>query len=71
MTYHPKVTWLAYNRRVDIVLEPSGQQSMKAFPSDAPDARILWQRSQPRLQKVEVAANSGTGATLHAELKKN
>ena len=49
MTHHPKVTWLAYNRRVDIVLEPSGQQSMKAFPSDAPDARILWQR--PKVAK--------------------
>jgi hypothetical protein len=32
----------------------------------------MWQRPEPRLQKVEVAANSvGTGTTLHAELKKN
>jgi OmpA family/PEGA domain len=67
-----QVTWLAYNRRVDIILEPTGQQSTRAFPNSAPDARILWQRPQPKLQKVEVAANSGTTApTLHAELKKN
>jgi len=72
MTKRPEVTWLAYNRRVDIVLEPTGQQSTKAFPNAAPDSRILWQRPQPRLQKVEVAANSGaTAAILHAELKKN
>jgi OmpA family/PEGA domain len=72
MTHHAQVTWLAYNRRVDIVLEPSGQQSTKAFPNDAGDARILWQRPEPRLQKVEVAANSAaTAATLNAELKKN
>ncbi len=72
MMHHPRVTWFAYNRRVDIVLEPSGQQSTKAFPNDAPDARILWQRPEPRLQKVEVAANSAaTAAALHAALKKN
>jgi OmpA family/PEGA domain len=69
---NPQITWLAYNRRVDIILEPTGQQSTKAFPNSAPDARILWQRPQPKLQKVEVAANSGAIApTLHAELNKN
>jgi OmpA family/PEGA domain len=71
MMNSPQVTWLAYNRRVDIILEPTGQRSTKAFPNAAPDARILWQRPQPKLQKVEVAAKSGTTATLHAELKKN
>jgi hypothetical protein len=53
-----KSTWLAYNRRVDIVLEPAGQQSTQSFPNDAPDARTLWQRFEPDLQKVESAANS-------------
>lgn len=72
MMHHPQVTWLAYNRRVDIVLEPSGQQSTRAFPNDAPDAQTLWQRPEPRLQKVEVAANAAaTAASLKAELKKN
>lgn len=62
MMNRKKDTWLAYNRRVDIILEPTGQQSGKAFPNDASDARILWQRAQPSLQKVEVAANSSTNA---------
>jgi OmpA family len=68
---NPQVTWLAYNRRVDITLEPTGQQSLKAFPNSAPDARILWQRPQPKLQKVEVANSGTTALTVHAELKKN
>ncbi len=53
-------TWLAYNRRVDIILEPTGKQSTEAYPNDASDARILWQRAQPSLQKVESATNQTT-----------
>jgi hypothetical protein len=55
MTKRQKVTWLAYNRRVDIVLEPAGQVSAKVYPNDTPDARILWQRSAPKLKTVERA----------------
>jgi OmpA family/PEGA domain len=66
MMHRAKATWLAYNRRVDIILEPSGQESTKAFPNNVSDARILWQRSQPSLGKVELAANSRTLASLHA-----
>lgn len=70
MMHRTKDTWLAYNRRVDIILEPTGQQSAKAFPNDASDARILWQRAQPSLQKVEVSANLTTNAEpLRAGLK--
>ena len=47
---------LAYNRRVDIVLEPSGQQSTEAYPNTAPDARTLWQRTAPTLKVVESAS---------------
>ena len=39
-----KATWLAYNRRVNVILEPKGQESTEAYPNDAPDARVLWQR---------------------------
>ncbi|HEY6945499.1 MAG TPA: OmpA family protein [Candidatus Acidoferrum sp.] len=53
-----KATWLAYNRRVDIVLEPQGQQSAEAYPDDAPDARILWARKEPSLKRVEGAAKT-------------
>ena len=33
MKRNKKATWLAYNRRVDMVLEPQGQQSTEAFPT--------------------------------------
>jgi OmpA family protein/PEGA domain-containing protein len=51
-----KATWLAYNRRVDVILEPKGQQSTEAYPNEAPDARILWQRPVPKLKTVETAS---------------
>jgi OmpA family/PEGA domain len=53
MTQHQKSTWLAYNRRVDIVREPAGQQSTEAYPNDARGARIVWERPQPSLKSVE------------------
>jgi hypothetical protein len=55
MDSRKKATWLAYNRRVDIVLEPAGQESTEAYPNDAPDARILWQRQAPSLKTFESA----------------
>lgn len=51
-----KATWLAYNRRVDVILEPAGQESTEAYPNDAPDARVLWQRPVPKLKTVETAS---------------
>jgi hypothetical protein len=72
MMHHSSATWLAYNRRVDVVLEPTGEQSMETFPNDALDAPILWQRAQPGLRKVESAANSATSdKSLHAEARLN
>lgn len=61
---HLRATWLAYNRRVDIVLEPAGQQSTKEYPNDTTDARILWQRPEPSLKTVEAAAKSPEGAKI-------
>jgi hypothetical protein len=58
MTSRKKATWLAYNRRVDVVLEPAGQESTEAYPNDAPDARLLWQRPMPQLKAVENASQS-------------
>ena len=60
MMRRSSATWLAYNRRVDIILEPTGKQSTEAYPNDASDARILWQRAQPSLHKVESATNQTT-----------
>ncbi|MGA8221325.1 MAG: OmpA family protein [Candidatus Acidiferrales bacterium] len=67
-----KATWLAYNRRVDIVLEPAGQQSVVAYPNDASDTRILFEPAVPSLKKVEMAAKAPVNAgSLHAALSSN
>jgi OmpA family/PEGA domain len=47
--------WLAYNRRVDIVLLPSGKKSTQYYPNSAADARLIWQEPRPALRKVEAA----------------
>jgi len=62
MTSRKKATWLAYNRRVDVVLEPAGQESTEAYPNDAPDARVLWQRPMPQLKAVENASQVPNGS---------
>lgn len=59
MVSKKKATWLAYNRRVDIILEPSGQESTKAYPNDAPDTRVLWQREVPSLKAFETTERAG------------
>ncbi len=64
MVKNKKTTWLAYNRRADLVLEPTSQQSVRAYPTDAPDARIEWERPRPALKKVELLANSSPSATV-------
>ena len=60
-----KATWLAYNRRVDVVLEPNGQQSEKEYPNTASDVRLLWERPEPSLKAVEAA--SGVQGVEHAQ----
>jgi hypothetical protein len=47
--------WLAYNRRADIVLLPSGKKSSQYFPNGADDSGIIWQVPKPPLAKVEKA----------------
>jgi OmpA family/PEGA domain len=47
--------WLAYNRRADIVLMPSGKKSAQFFPHNADDSGIIWQVPKPALTKVEKA----------------
>lgn len=56
-----KATWLAYNRRVDIVLEPTGQQSTKMYPNDVASAHLLWQRSEPSIRTLSRMAKSSPG----------
>jgi hypothetical protein len=47
--------WLAYNRRADVVLLPSGKKSVQVFPHNADDSGIIWQVPKPPLKKVEAA----------------
>jgi hypothetical protein len=47
--------WLAYNRRVDIVLLPSGKKSTESYPHSAADSQIIWQVPKPAVKKVEAA----------------
>jgi len=61
MSKKEKETWLAYNRRVDIILEPVGQQSTEAYPNGSKDARILWQLPAPKLDAVQSAERSPSG----------
>lgn len=61
MTRKEKDTWLAFNRRVDIDLEPTGQKSAIAYPVDAPHARLLWARTEPSLKAVEAATKTASG----------
>jgi hypothetical protein len=54
-TRHTKTTWLAYNRRADIILEPRDVQSTEDYPNDVAAARLLWQRPEPSLKKIRMA----------------
>jgi hypothetical protein len=62
MTKHAKTTWLAYNRRADVILQPRDIQSTEDYPNDVADARLLWQRPEPSLKKVQQAEQSNNRA---------
>jgi outer membrane protein OmpA-like peptidoglycan-associated protein len=47
-----KVIWLAYNRRVDIVLLPKNQESLRYYPNGAPDSGVLSQLTKPSTKTV-------------------
>ena len=48
-----RATWLAYNRRVDIVLLPTSAESARFYPQQAADAQIIWQRPKPARSALE------------------
>jgi hypothetical protein len=64
---HKRATWLAYNRRADVILEPQGEVSDEAYPNDVADARILWQRPMPSLRAVD-RASAMPGGTQQASV---
>lgn len=48
--------WLAYNRRVDIILSPTGQSSVRYYPHQVEDADILWRVPKPSLDAIKRAS---------------
>ena len=56
-----KTTWLAYNRRVDIVLEPTGQHSTEMYPNDTANAHLLWQRPAPSFKVLAKISKPSPG----------
>jgi hypothetical protein len=48
-----RTTFLAYQRRVDIVLSPTDAKSLRYYPAQASDLQILWQRPKPPRSEVE------------------
>jgi hypothetical protein len=50
---NPTGNYYAYNRRADIVLQPSGKKSTMFYPNNAPDVKVLWQIPKPSLKVVE------------------
>jgi outer membrane protein OmpA-like peptidoglycan-associated protein len=51
-TKNARATWLAYNRRVDIMLQPKNLESQRFYPNGAPDSGILWQIARPRESEI-------------------
>jgi hypothetical protein len=69
---HMKTSWLAYNRRADIILEPRAIQSAQDYPNDVASVRLLWQRPEPSLKKVMRAEKtSASGNRLSASTSGN
>lgn len=48
-----RADWLAYNRRADVILLPSGKKSAQFFPHNADDSKLIWQVPKPPLKKVQ------------------
>ena len=42
----------AYNRRVDIVLQPKGEQSTQYYPGTAPEAELLFSSEWPNQTEI-------------------
>ena len=48
-----RTSWLAYNRRVDLILAPTNAESERFYPNQAADSDILWQKAKPARSAVE------------------
>jgi hypothetical protein len=50
-----RTTWLSYNRRADVEIQPADVQTTRFFPGQASDAELLMQQNLPNLKKVRRA----------------
>ena len=57
-----RATWLAYNRRVDIVLMPTNAESVRFYPNQAADSEILWQVPKPPAARLKGTTKRSWGA---------
>jgi OmpA family len=58
--HNTRATWLAYNRRIDIEVQPADLQTTRFFPHQANDADLLLQPTWPSLKKVVDAEQTST-----------
>jgi hypothetical protein len=54
-----------------LVLEPTGQQSAKTYPTDDADARIVWQQPEPSLKTVEELSDEPSSSVKQASTAKS
>ncbi|HUI82964.1 MAG TPA: OmpA family protein [Candidatus Binatia bacterium] len=53
--HKPRTVWLAYNRRIDIEVQPVDVQTSRFFPYSATDSELLLQTRVPSLKQVAEA----------------
>jgi hypothetical protein len=51
--HKPRVVWLAYNRRIDVEVQPVTFESSRLFPHPAAEANLLLQPTWPSLRQVK------------------
>jgi hypothetical protein len=71
MVKHTRATWMAYNRRADIVLKPENIQSTVLYPNDIAAARVLWQLPMAKLSQVMKLSNEPATTIAQAHTSGN
>jgi hypothetical protein len=61
-----RASWLAYNRRVDVEIQPADVQTSRFFPHQASDSQILAGTTWPSLKNVRKADQGSTQVVASA-----
>lgn len=56
----PRAKWLAYNRRVDVAIEPVAMESARFYPYQANDSQLLYESKRVTDSKINEASQSST-----------